>query len=80
MATDETERNKALARRFCDATNTNNLEIISTTIDELVAPDAQIRMPLLLSVTGAQAQKFVFETQRRPHARPDCDRDVLGRR
>jgi steroid delta-isomerase-like uncharacterized protein len=60
MATAETEQNKATARRFNDAMNTNNAETISRTIDELVEPDAQIRTPLPLAVTGARALKEVF--------------------
>ena len=47
MPTSETERNKAISRRFCDAMNTNDPEIISSTIDELVDVDATIRTPLL---------------------------------
>jgi hypothetical protein len=42
--------------------NTNNAEIISRTIDELVEPDAVIRTPVPLHVTGAQALKVVFMT------------------
>ena len=40
--------------------NTNNAETMSRTIDELVEPDAVIRTPLPLGVTGAQALKEVF--------------------
>ena len=60
MPTAETERNKALARRFCDGMNTNDPQIISATIDELVAADAQIRTPLPIDATGAEALKQVF--------------------
>jgi predicted ester cyclase len=49
--------------------NTNDPEIISRTIDELVEPDAVIRTPLPLDVTGAQALKEVF--MRLHHAYPD---------
>jgi predicted ester cyclase len=45
---------------FCDAMNTGDPEIISKTIDELVEPDAQIRTPLPIQVTGAQLLKEVF--------------------
>jgi len=51
---------KATVKRFCDAMNTNDAEIISKTIDELVEPDAVIRTPLPLNLTGAQALKAVF--------------------
>jgi predicted ester cyclase len=60
MPTPETERNKDTCRRFTDGMNTNSSEIISRTIDELVEPDAVIRTPLPLDVTGAQALKEVF--------------------
>jgi len=60
MPTSETERNKATAIRFSEGMNTNNVEIISRTIDELVEPDALIRTPLPMDVTGAQALKEVF--------------------
>ncbi len=53
-------RNKATLRRFCDAMNTGDAELISKTIDEVVAPDAQIRTPLPIEATGAQALKEVF--------------------
>jgi steroid delta-isomerase-like uncharacterized protein len=56
----EIERNKALARGFSEAMNTNDPEIISRTIDELVAPDALIRTPLPIGLTGARALKEVF--------------------
>ena len=60
MPTSETERNKAISRRFSDAMNTNDPEIISSAIDELVDVDATIRTPLPLHVSGAQALKEVF--------------------
>ena len=60
MPTSETERNKAISRRFSDAMNTNDPEVISSTIDELVEVDAIIRTPLPLQVSGAQALKEVF--------------------
>jgi hypothetical protein len=46
MSTPETERNKDIFRRFTDGMNTNDAEIISRTIDELVEPEAVIRTPL----------------------------------
>jgi predicted ester cyclase len=67
MPTAETERNKALCRRFCDAMNTNDPKIISETIDELVEPDATIRTPVPLTVTGAEALKMVFLTLHRAY-------------
>ena len=42
MATDQTTSNRAIYQRFCDAMNTGDAELITRTIDELVAPDARI--------------------------------------
>lgn len=56
----ELETNKAAIRRFHDATNTGDGELISQTIDELFEPDALIRTPLPIETTGAQAVKEVF--------------------
>lgn len=52
--------NKATMRRFHQATNTRDLELISNTIDELVEPDAVIHTPLPIEATGAQLLKEVF--------------------
>jgi steroid delta-isomerase-like uncharacterized protein len=60
MSTDQETSNKAAVRRFSDAANTGDAELISKTIDELVAPDAQIRIPVPIEATGAQALKEVF--------------------
>jgi predicted ester cyclase len=60
MPGSDTERNKQLCRHFTDGMNTNDAEIISRTIDDLVVPDAVIRTPLPLEVTGAQALKEIF--------------------
>ena len=60
MSTALTTRNKEMFRRFCDAMNTGDAEVISKTIDALVEPDAVIRTPLPIGATGAQALKEVF--------------------
>ncbi len=60
MSTDQEATNKATSKRFRDAVNTGDAELISKTIDELVAPDALIRTPLPLETTGAEALKQVF--------------------
>jgi steroid delta-isomerase-like uncharacterized protein len=52
--------NKATFRRFHDAANTGDAELISRTIDEIVDPDVLIRTPLPVEATGAQALKEVF--------------------
>lgn len=56
----EQNANKAAVRRFHQATNTGDLELISHTIDELFEPDAAIRTPLPIEATGAQAVMEVF--------------------
>jgi steroid delta-isomerase-like uncharacterized protein len=62
MSTAQTVSNKELFKRFLDRMNTNDAGIISQTIDEFVEPDAVIRTPVPLKVTGAQALKEVFIT------------------
>ena len=60
MSTDQETRNKATIRRFDDAINTGDLELISNTIDEVFEPDVLIRTPLPVQATGAQALKQVW--------------------
>jgi steroid delta-isomerase-like uncharacterized protein len=60
MSTSEVAANKALFKRFHDAANTGDIEVISKMIDELVAPDAVIRTPLPIDATGADALKQIW--------------------
>jgi hypothetical protein len=60
ISTPEEARNKATFRRFQEVTNTHDAELISRTIEEIVEPNARIRTPLPLQVTGAQALKEIF--------------------
>ena len=60
MTTPQETSNKATFRRFQEATNTGDAELISKTIDELVEPDVLIRTPLPVEATGAEALKEVF--------------------
>jgi predicted ester cyclase len=60
MSTAQETSNKATFRRFHDAINTGDVELISKTIDELVEPNALIRTPLPIEATGAQLAKEVF--------------------
>jgi predicted ester cyclase len=53
-------RNKATVKRFHEATNTGDVELISKTIDEIVEPDALIHTPWPIQATGAQALKQVW--------------------
>jgi steroid delta-isomerase-like uncharacterized protein len=60
MSTAQDTTNKAMAKRFCDAANTGDAELIYKTIDERVEPDVLIHMPLPIEATGAQALKQVW--------------------
>jgi steroid delta-isomerase-like uncharacterized protein len=60
MSTAEVTTNKATFRRFRDAMNTCDMELISRTIDELVESDATIRTPLPGDATGADVLKQVW--------------------
>ena len=60
MSTAQEATNKATFSRFHDAVNTGDGQIISKMIDELVEPDAMIRTPVPLDVSGAAALKRVW--------------------
>jgi steroid delta-isomerase-like uncharacterized protein len=62
MSTDRVTRNKATFRRFHDAVNSGDAELIAQTIDEVVEPDVRIGTPLPIDATGAQALKQVWTT------------------
>lgn len=59
MSTDQ-ETNKEAIRRFHDAANTRDPELISRTIDELFHPDVLVRTPLPIEATGAEAMREVW--------------------
>jgi predicted ester cyclase len=60
MSADQPARNKATITRFQQALNGGDRELISTTIDEVVEPDALIRTPLPIEATGAELLKELF--------------------
>ena len=60
MSTAQEATNKATVRRFDDVVSTGDAEVISKTINEVVAPDVLIHMPLPIQATGAQALKQVW--------------------
>jgi steroid delta-isomerase-like uncharacterized protein len=62
MSTAQETSNQATLRRFCDAANTGDAELLSKTIEELVDPDAVMRTPLPIDATGAELAKEVFGT------------------
>jgi steroid delta-isomerase-like uncharacterized protein len=59
MSTAEENNNKVSFQRFHDTLSTGDAELVCKTIDELAAPDVQIRTPLPLKTTGAAALKEV---------------------
>jgi predicted ester cyclase len=60
MSTGQATSNKATFRRLHDAVNSLDAELIAKTIDEIVKPDVEIRTPLPIEATGAQALKQVW--------------------
>jgi len=67
MSTLQETSNKAIVARFEDAVSSGDWEVISKTIDELVAPDALIRSPIPTEATGAQRLKEIFGTLHRAY-------------
>ena len=61
MSTAQATANKAAFSRFHDAVNTGDLEVISTMIDEVVAPDVLFHAPVPTGATGVQALRQVWE-------------------
>ncbi len=60
MSTAEATSNKATIKRFHEAMNSGDAELIPKTIDEFVEPDVLIRTPLPVDAEGADALKEVF--------------------
>ena len=60
MSTAQGTSNKATIRRFVDAANSGDAELLSETIDELFEPDALIRTPFPIEATGAELVKELF--------------------
>jgi steroid delta-isomerase-like uncharacterized protein len=52
--------NKATFSRFHDAMNAGDAEVVSKTIDEIVAPNVLFHAPVPMDATGAQALKQVW--------------------
>jgi steroid delta-isomerase-like uncharacterized protein len=60
VSTTQESSNLAMLRRFHDAVNTGDAEIIAKTIDEIVKPDVLFHAPVPMEATGAQALKQVW--------------------
>lgn len=65
MSPSQTTMNKEALRRFHDAANAHDEELLSQTIDEVFHPDVLVRTPLPLQETGSQAIKSVFSMLQR---------------
>ena len=68
MSTAQETSNKATLRRFIDAANTGDAELLSKTIEELIEPDALIRTPLSIEATGAELVKELWARLHRAYA------------
>jgi steroid delta-isomerase-like uncharacterized protein len=62
VTTTQATDNKATFVRFHDAIGTGDMKQVATTIEEVVEPDVQIRTPLPVKTSGAEALKEVTET------------------
>ena len=60
LSTAEETSNKATFKRFHEAANTGDVELIAKTIDEIVAPHAVIRTPLPIDAAGPELLKQVW--------------------
>ena len=60
MSTAQATSNIATFRRFHDAINSGDAELIAKTIDEVVEPDVLFHAPVPVDATGAQALKHVW--------------------
>jgi steroid delta-isomerase-like uncharacterized protein len=60
LSTAEETRNTEAFKRFHEAANSGDIDVLSQTIDELVLPDAAIRTPLPIEATGAEKLKRVW--------------------
>ena len=65
---------KSTLRRCLEAANSGDLELLSTTFDEVMATDLHIRTPLPVKETGRAAIKEVFTTLMRAY--PDLHIEI----
>jgi steroid delta-isomerase-like uncharacterized protein len=74
MTTARETGNKAAFARLHDAMNAGDVTLMAKAIDEVVAPDAVVRTPLPIDVTGAAALEHIWSTLLR--AFPDLHVEV----
>ncbi|WP_406089432.1 ester cyclase [Streptomyces sp. NBC_01013] len=60
MSTEQESRNRAAFGRFHDAMNSSDLDVVSRTVDEVVAPDVLFHAPVPSGETGVGALKGVW--------------------
>ena len=60
MSTVQEATNEAAFKRFHDAISSRDTEMIDATIDEIVAPGAEIHAPLPLDAAGPQLLKVIW--------------------
>ena len=62
MATDETEINKAAVKRFTDAANSHDPNLLSRAVDETFDPNIKSGTPMPIEANGSEGVKQVFAT------------------
>lgn len=62
MSTDHTEINKATEKRFANAVNTHDPDLISKAVDEIFDPDVRAGTPMPIEATGPEGVKHVLAT------------------
>jgi len=62
VPTAEETANRATYRRFHDAVNTRDEELIAKVIDEVVEPDVRFNAPVPMGTTAVEALKLVWTT------------------
>ena len=65
MPVDPVEANKAAMRRFVDAANAHDSELLSEVVDEVFDPDMKSGNPMPIEASGSEGVKKVFQSRRR---------------
>jgi steroid delta-isomerase-like uncharacterized protein len=58
----QTEAHKTAIKRFVDAVNSHDPDLLSRAVDELVDPNMKSRNPMPIDSTGSEGVKKVFRT------------------
>jgi steroid delta-isomerase-like uncharacterized protein len=62
MSKEQTESNKGRVKRFADAANTHDPDLISKAVDEIFDPDVRAGTPMPIEATGPEGVKNVWAT------------------